>query len=71
MIIKQALIGSLITLLQLFWVSGLPTKLEVSIHEIPDTLRSENLEAVQHEVQSRSGGNDFKKKICPVAYMAA
>ena len=68
---KRALIGSLMTLLQLFWVSGLPTKLEVSIHESPDTSRSENLEAIQHEVQGRSGGNNLKKKICPVAYMAA
>ena len=62
MIIKQALIGSLITLLQLFWVSGLPTKLEVSIRESPDASRSESLEAVQHEVQGRSRGINFEKK---------
>ena len=62
MIIKQALIGSLITLLQLFWVSGNPMKLEVSIHESPDTSSSENLEAVPHEVQGRSEGNNLMKK---------
>ena len=60
---KRALIGSLMTLLQLFLVSGLPTKLEVSIHESPDTSSSENLEAVQHEVQGRSRGNNFKMEI--------
>ena len=51
------------TLLQLFWVSGNPMKLEVSIHESPDTSRSKNLEAVPHEVQGRSRGNNFKMEI--------
>ena len=61
--LKRALIGSLMTLLQLFWVSGLPTKLEVSIHEIPDMSRSESLKAGQHGVQGRSKGNNFKMEI--------
>ena len=61
---KRALIGSLMTLSGcLFLVSGLPTKLEVSIHESPDTSSSENLEAVQHEVQGRSRGNNFEMEI--------
>ena len=59
---KRALTGSQMILLQLFLVSGLPTKLEVSIRESPDASRSESLEAVQHEVQGRSRGINFVEK---------
>ena len=62
MFMKRALTGSQMILLQLFLVSGLPTKLEVSIRESPDASRSEGLEAVQHEVQGRSRGINFEKK---------
>ena len=66
---KRALIGSLITLLQLFSVSGLPTKLEVTISESPDASRSESLEAVQYEVQGRSRGNNLKKNSVLYGYL--
>ena len=64
MLLKEALLGSLMAMIQLIWVSGLPTKLEVSITESLEASRSESLEAVQPEVQGQSRGNNVMKKFC-------
>merc|ERR1711974_311007 len=52
MLLKGALLGSLMAMIQQIWVAGLPTKLEVP--------RSESQEAVQPEVQ-----DDNRHLVCP------